>query len=242
MYPVRLEIGYGELREFLANSSVKKVTIDTAEVDWAKYRHVISVCTGSHIWRFQAESVKSFHSSTTKSSLPLLPNVRRLACLQESLFLHCLDSALRWSPYPLPDAIEVLEIIDSTRLLNHWARYVLEHPAEYPNLKRVVLWCDRLSVPLATDVRLRTQLDFDGASSDERSDQSTVQQLDNDEHDPGDAESDDDEGVDVGYDTDGELDSEPEENIPEEHELDDEGDEVWEDLQRSGIEVVVHFK
>jgi hypothetical protein len=110
MYPVRLEIGYGELREFLANSPVKKVTIDTTEVDWAKYRHVISVCTGSHIWRFQAESVKSFHSSTTKSSLPLLPNVRRLACPPEALFCQCLDSALRWSPYPLPDAIEVLEI------------------------------------------------------------------------------------------------------------------------------------
>jgi hypothetical protein len=242
MYPVRLEIGYGELREFLANSPVKKVTIDTTEVDWAKYRHFISVCTGSHIWRFQAESVKSFHSSTTKSSLPLLPNVRRLACPPEVIFCHCLDSALRWSPYPLPDAIEVLEIIDSTRLLNHWARCVLEHPAEYPNLKRVVLWCDRLSEPLATDVRLRKQLDSDGASSDERGNQSTVQQLDNDEHDPGDAESDDDEGDDVGYDTDGELDSEPEQNIPEELKLDDEGDEVWEDLQMSGIEVVVHFK
>jgi hypothetical protein len=105
-----------------------------------------------------------------------------------------------------------------------------------------VLWCDRLSVPLATDVRLRKQLDSDGASSDEHGNQSTVQQLNNDEHDPGDAESDDDEGDDVGYDTDGELDSEPEHNIPEELKLDDEGDEVKEDLQMSGIEFVVHLK
>jgi hypothetical protein len=65
-----------------------------------------------------------------------------------------------------------------------------------------------------------------------------VQQLDDDEHDSGDAESDDDEGDDVDYDTD----SEPEENIPEELKLDGEADEVWEDLQRSGIEVVVHSK
>jgi hypothetical protein len=88
----------------------------------------------------------------------------------------------------------------------------------------------------------RFQLDSNGASSDERGNQSTVQHLNNDEHDPGDAESDDDKGDDVDYDTDGELDSEPEENIPEELKLDDEGDEVWKDFQMSGIEVAVHLK
>jgi hypothetical protein len=245
MYWESLGIGYGELREFLINSSVENVTIDTAEVNWHQYQKSIADCTDSHSWRFQADSIESFHTSTTESSLPLLPNLRRLICPQEALLRHYLDSDFHWSPYPLPGVLEVVEIIDSTRILNHWARYVLEHPAEYPNLKKIVLWCDRLSVPLSSDGRLRQRAEFINALPDAGSEQPTTRDSGDDVSDSEDGGIDDDEGNSENQsedDGDAESDTEMEEMIPEDYKLDDEGDEAWEQLQEAGIEVVVYFK
>jgi len=102
--------------------------------------------TYSHTWCVQAESIGGFHTTSGSDGWTLsnLPNVRRLVLPQEALIgTH----AQGWQPAPLPENVEELGVIDSTRLLNHFARHVLEYPSEYPNLKRISLWCERLAIP-----------------------------------------------------------------------------------------------
>lgn len=48
---------------------------------------------------------------------------------------------------PLPQTVKSADIINSIRALNHWVKCVLDHPSEHPNLKIIVLWCDKFFFP-----------------------------------------------------------------------------------------------
>lgn len=126
--------------------------------------------------------------------------------------------------------MEEVRVIDSTRLLNHFARHVLECPSEYPNLKRISLWCDRLAIPLAPDPRLRQIHDS--------VDPPVAQEISR-------SSEDDQDDVDDPYNSQRffhRLDRGLEEPIEEEDKLEDEDDRIWDELQRAGIEVVINFK
>lgn len=77
------------------------------------------------------------------------PNLQRLALPQNAMLYYGFTCP------QLPSTIEIVEIIDSTRLLNAWAKYVLESKARLPHLRRIVLWCDRELAPLVSDNVLR---------------------------------------------------------------------------------------
>jgi hypothetical protein len=162
-----------------------------------------------------------------------------------------LDPDLKWQPSPLPHSVKCFEIIDSTTLLNHWARYVLDHPTEFPSLKRVVLYCDKLTIPLQPDTRLRPEPEHVGDGGVEACVHPTEAMPNEHDHEPNpvsassdgstdygelsDFESDYDEDDDGDYDSDDELNS-------ENRKLDMEGLEVWEELQKAGVELVVNFQ
>ncbi|KAK7178425.1 hypothetical protein PSPO01_15523 [Paraphaeosphaeria sporulosa] len=48
-------------------------------------------------------------------------------------------------------------MISPTRALNRWAKYILDNPSSYPNLKQVVFWRDIRHAPLVFDYRLRSE-------------------------------------------------------------------------------------
>ncbi|KAH4929521.1 hypothetical protein HBI79_121590 [Parastagonospora nodorum] len=226
MYWERLETGYGELTGFLENPTVESVTVDAADVDWSLYKKLILNTTYSHIWRFQAESMSGFHSNLSGPNaygVLGLSNVCRLVLPQEALISSHLNPSLQWQPTPLPKTVQEVGIVDSTQLLDHWARHVLEYPSQYPNLERVVLWCDRLSVPLAPDARLRQFHE----SVDSSAVQQTNSYLLDDDH--------------LDYLSEG-YNREMVETVPEELKLEDKDDGVWDELQRAGIDVVINFK
>ncbi|KAH3999176.1 hypothetical protein HBI56_081540 [Parastagonospora nodorum] len=230
MHWERLEPTYGTLTGLLHNATVESVTIDAADVNWSLYEEIIQQVTYAHTWRVQAESIGGFYTNTSGSdnwTLSNLPNVRRLVLPQEALIgTH----AQGWRPAPLPENVEEVGVIDSTRILNHWARYVLEYPSEYPNLKRISLWCDRLAISLSPDPRLRQvhdSVDHPVAQDTSRSSE----------------ESPDD--VEDPYFSERffhRLDRDLEEAIEEEDKLGDEDDRIWDELQRAGIEVVINLK
>ncbi|KAF2451901.1 hypothetical protein P171DRAFT_515824 [Karstenula rhodostoma CBS 690.94] len=154
-------LSYGELSGFLDLKNLRTVIIDTCELDWSIYSANIELdifcqdCTADRVLPIHHQD-DEFDNDYIPTNIPQL---RRIVIPQEAFFHHHKyfdDGVPPFRPTPLPQTIESVEIIDSTRALNHWARYVLDHPGEYPNLKQVVLWCDRKQVPLGPEDRYRT--------------------------------------------------------------------------------------
>jgi hypothetical protein len=164
MYGRCLTVSYAGLAAFLENVHFEDVRIHAWAVNRPCYRASVSV-TESDLRRFRAEEVEPLHISWFNDHVHTFPNVRRFVAPQEAFVTPCLDPELNWRLSPLLRSVECLEIIDSTSRLNHWARYVPDLPTEFPRLKRVVLWCDRLSVPLEFDTRLQPEPNHTGIVS-----------------------------------------------------------------------------
>lgn len=216
------EACYGDLIPYFEATTLESITIDTARVDWAVYKvhaaywdfpHRLLLphaCNPIFMSRFYAESWN-------------LPSLRRFVAPQEAFFRADLCEQSQWRPVSLPSSVESVEVIDSSRALNCWAKYVLEHPLEFPSLSRVVLWCDRLAVPLSPDDRLKYDEHEGGVGDD------TVR-LENPAHLPqGEDEYDVHSQISVW-------------TLPDDMKLDDVGDAVWEQLRLAGIDLIVHFK
>ncbi|KAF2126725.1 hypothetical protein P153DRAFT_368788 [Dothidotthia symphoricarpi CBS 119687] len=169
-------LSYGDLMPLLQVPTLETLTIDTSDVDWEKYA---DNGTGQAYELWQADGIEPLDlpSHGWRYLVPDLMHLRRLVLPQEALFFHYrTDSRYDFQldqenflPCLLPPSIEIVEVIDSTRMLNHWAKYVLMHRHQFPSLKQVVLWCDRLPTPLIQDQRFRQETP-NGEESEESDD------------------------------------------------------------------------
>ncbi|KAJ4305573.1 hypothetical protein N0V90_001104 [Kalmusia sp. IMI 367209] len=156
---------YHELMPFFAQRRLQTVMIDTCDVRWSRYVDDESGLqnAGWGVHDVIAEEIDCLYDSLNEggcfhsNNIAALLSLRRLVVPQEALFFHYEQEILQrpFSPTPLPPSLESIEIISPTRALNRWARYVLDNPANYPNLKQVVLWCDPRHAPQVFDRRLR---------------------------------------------------------------------------------------
>ncbi|KAH7355999.1 hypothetical protein BKA66DRAFT_574896 [Pyrenochaeta sp. MPI-SDFR-AT-0127] len=219
-------ICYGDFMPYFEATTLESIIIDTTDVDWLQYK-----ADGISHWGFE------LHSSRPGAAEPMsvsvfydedwnLPSLRRFVAPQEAFFCAHPHRQSPWRPARLPLTVEIVEVIDSTRALNNWAKYVLDHPLEFPSLTRIVLWCDRLAVPLAPDKRIRYDETMHGATDDGLQ-HDTLTPL----HQDDDYINEYDSGIDgvIGL-------------VPDYSILYEVGDEVWEQLRLASIELVIHFK
>ncbi|CAO2653993.1 Nn.00g107260.m01.CDS01 [Neocucurbitaria sp. VM-36] len=83
-------------------------------------------------------------------SLINYPSLRRIVAPQEAIFSSMTGG---FDICVFPKSIETIEIIDSTRIANHFALYLIEQKSDFPNLKTIVLWSFR-KAHLAPDIQL----------------------------------------------------------------------------------------
>jgi hypothetical protein len=210
-YPEDERLSYGELSGFLDQQNLRTAIIDTSELDWDNYFAGCFITLEDYAVFPLHHEDEDFENDYNPTKTPRLC---RIVIPQEALFHHHKrpDEDFRsFRPISLPQTVESVEVIDSTRALNHWARYVLENPGEYPKLKQVVLWCDRNQVPLASESQHRL-INVDEAEAE--------------------LLEDEDFGQDEIYEPD---------DYGEIHVLkDDVPDDVWMELEKSGISLVKH--
>jgi hypothetical protein len=184
-----IDYHFFELGKLLAHgnfATVKEFVIDRADMEFASWL---------------------YHNPF--DALPdIFPGLRRLALPQHTLIWF--DN----TRFQLPSTIEVVEIIDSTRLLNGWAKCVLEGKDQLPNLRRIVLWCNHETEPLVPDKKLRKIPSwYDPACGRNPRDVEREKMLRQQ----------------------GQLDLEVAFGAP----YDWVGDEIWNELQEAGIEIVI---
>jgi hypothetical protein len=151
---------YNELMPFIRNTGLETFIMDAKDVDWERYAREGFKEEPHDLWT--AESAEPLDLGELPNRLLDLGCLRRIVAPQEAYFFHYRPDSRydalpghSFAPLALPPSVESIEVIDSTRSLNRWAKYVLDHRDKYPNLKRVVLWCDRHSSALVHDKRLR---------------------------------------------------------------------------------------
>ncbi|KAF1965987.1 hypothetical protein BU23DRAFT_560679 [Bimuria novae-zelandiae CBS 107.79] len=157
------ELLYNDLMPFFGRlNTVETLIIDSNDVDWDLYARNDGVNDKPYsLWT--AKHQQPLFAGDEANELIDMSGLRRLVAPQEAFFSHVDPEALsdfhgngyQFEPTLLPSSVESIEIIDSTRALNRWARYVLELPEEYPSLKIIVLWCDTHTDPFVDDDRIR---------------------------------------------------------------------------------------
>ena len=154
-------IYYSGIMDFLTGQqNIKTLSIGTCDFCWDEMTACIDLVDESpDTWISKRQHALTIGNPNV---LPGSKSMRRIILPQEALFggikymsSHSVTLLIDFHVVHLPDAIESIEVIDSTRALNRWAQYVLDHPEEYPHLKTIVLWCDRHTEPLVDDARVR---------------------------------------------------------------------------------------
>lgn len=146
---------YSSLMRLLEVPSLTRLCIDASDVDWLNFRPLLAkdspTASPADLVR---QSIWPFPMSWNKAGKTGdFANMKRLIVPQELLFnsVHDQDERRVFCTIGIPASIESIEIIDSSVCLNEWAAHVLDNPQEYPHLKRVVLWCDKLPNVLGRD-------------------------------------------------------------------------------------------
>ncbi|KAK7178117.1 hypothetical protein PSPO01_15828 [Paraphaeosphaeria sporulosa] len=144
-HTVVAEHSYHKLMPFFFQKGLRTVMIDTCDVNWAKYHN-----SGND---FQHADLR-VHNVIAEEIDTLYDPVNEDGSRHSNEVADLLNFT---SPTPLPPSVESIEIVSPTRALNRWAKYILENPTSYPNLKEVVFWCDTRHTSLVFGYRFWSQ-------------------------------------------------------------------------------------